>query len=302
MVVWDKKTADEAIAAGPEERPGEQLLAARLDPRDQADRQDHRRSRLGMAPLGPPDPGPRLDARRTSATWPRIPSWSTSTSSKPRSAPGRAARRPAGKDGGRQEGRGEGRGAEQGRAGQAQVDRLRRRARAAVAANQPGLDPRQFGRLQPRARPDRDQRPRIQRDLDHRPQHHHGRGRRPHRRALGQGRRPALSLGQPARLPRRHQGRPEALRPAQRPLDSPAGSRARGTCSSSTTAGTGPTATIRRSTRLVPPVDAQGRYALEAGHGLRARRRPSGATRRRRSPTSTPSSSRAPTGCPTATR
>ena len=92
---------------------------------------------------------------------------------------------------------------------------------AAGAAGQPGLDPRQRGGLQRRARPDRDQRARIRRDLDHRPQHHQGRGRRPRRRPLGQGRRPALPLGESPRLPRRHQGRPDALRPAQRPVDPP---------------------------------------------------------------------------------
>ena len=44
-----------------EDGAGQQLPAARLDRRDQADRQDDRRGRLGMAPLGPPRPGPGLD-------------------------------------------------------------------------------------------------------------------------------------------------------------------------------------------------------------------------------------------------
>ena len=61
MVVWDKKTADEAIAAGRKQELVSNYCPARLDRRDQADGQDHRRNRLGMAPLGPPHAGSRLD-------------------------------------------------------------------------------------------------------------------------------------------------------------------------------------------------------------------------------------------------
>ena len=185
MVVWDKKTADEAIAAGrKKELVSEYVLPdsiVEVKPTGKTTGevvwewhlwdhlvQDHDSTKANYGDVAahpelvdinfvenPDGPGPGPAAR-----------------------PGR--RRQGGRP---RPGPGEGR-EEEGRGREAQVDRLRRLAHAAVAAGQPGLDPRQLGRLQRRARPDRDQRARIQRDLDHRPQHDQGRGRRPHRRPL----------------------------------------------------------------------------------------------------------------------
>ena len=62
LIVWDRKTAEEAIAAGRRpEMTGDRHLMRGLARGDQADRQDDRRSRVGMAPLGPPGPGLRQD-------------------------------------------------------------------------------------------------------------------------------------------------------------------------------------------------------------------------------------------------
>ena len=301
MIVWDKKSKDEAIAAG--RKP--ELVSNYVLPD----------SIVEIKPTGKTT-GEVVwewhlwdhlvqDQDSTKANYgdvAAIPSWSTSTSSRARWAPVPAGR-PARSD--RQEGRpapGRDQGRdEEGRGREAQDDRLRRLARAAVAAGQPGLDPRQRDRLQPRARPDHHQRARVQRVLDHRPRHHHGRGRRPHRRAPGQGRRPALSLGQSPHLPRRHQGRPDASSPSTTPSGSPAACPARDTCSSSTTADTGRTAIIRRSTSWSRRSTARAatRWSPERPTGPGS---PSGATRRRRSRTSTRSSSRGPIGSPTATR
>ncbi len=304
MVVWDKKTADEAIAAGrKKELVSDYVLPdsiVEVKPTGKTTGevvwewhlwdhlvQDHDSTKANFGDV---------------AAHPELVdiNFAESLDAAPAPAgPGPAGPRPS--QGGRPaQGPGEGRGQE-GRGREAQDDRLCRLAHAAVAAHQPGLDPRQFGRLQPRARPDRDQRARIQRDLDHRPQHHHGRGRRPHGRALGQGRRPALSLGKPARLPRRHQGRPDALRPAQRPVD-PRGLPGEGHLLVFNNGGHRPDGSYSSVDELV----LAGRRPGTVHPSSRARpsgpRSPSGATRRRRSPTSTPSSSRAPTGSPTATR
>ena len=75
-----KKTKAEAIAAG--RRPdlvGNAGHASRLPHRGEADRQDQRRDRLGMAPLGPPGPGPRR-SKPNYGNVPPTPSSSTSTS------------------------------------------------------------------------------------------------------------------------------------------------------------------------------------------------------------------------------
>ena len=129
------------------------------------------------------------------------------------------------------------------------------------------------------------QRPRIQRDLDHRPQHDDGRSGQPQGRPQRQGRRPALSLGQPARLPRRHQGRPDSSSPSTTPTGFPRACPARGTCSSSTTAAPRRTATIRRSTKSCCRSTRGTTTAAEPGKPS-ARTSRSGATRHRRRPTS----------------
>ena len=51
MVVWEKKTPEEAIAAG-RKKDWSATTSSRLGAGDQADRQDDRRCRLGMASSG----------------------------------------------------------------------------------------------------------------------------------------------------------------------------------------------------------------------------------------------------------
>ena len=81
------------------------------------------------------------------------------------------------------------------------------------------LDPLQRRRLQPRSRPDRGQRARVQRDLDHRPQHDDRRSRQSQGWSQWQGGRPPLPMGQPACLSERLEDGPAPVQPAQCPLD-----------------------------------------------------------------------------------
>ena len=85
----------------------------------------------------------------------------------------------------------------------------------------------------------------------------------------GQGRRPALSLGQPPRLPRRHQGRSDALRPAQRPLDPPAASR-RGAPARLQQRRAPARRELFVGRRAGPPGRRAGAVQARAGEGLRA--------------------------------
>ena len=252
MVVWDKKTADEAIAAGrkPELVSNYVLPDSIVEVKPTGKTtgevvwewhlwdhlvQDHDSTKAELRQRGRAPRAGRHQLRREPDG--------------PRPArPGGPARSPIAKTGRPPAGTRRRTRSRRPRPRSSSRSATSARPAAAVAAGQPGLDPRQCGRLQPRARPDRDQRARVQRDLDHRPQHDDGRGRRPHRRPQRQGGRPALSLGQSARLPRRHQGGPDALRPAQRPLD-PARPPGRGAHARlQQRRRTGRTATIRRST------------------------------------------------------
>ena len=97
-----------------------------------------------------------------------------------------------------------------------------------AASHRSGLHALQRRGLQSGPRSNRRERLDIQRVLDHRSRHDDRPGRRPHRRPQGQWRRSSLPLGQPAGLSRRNEGRPETLQPAQRTLDSEGPSR-RGT-------------------------------------------------------------------------
>ena len=97
-----------------------------------------------------------------------------------------------------------------------------------AAPHRSGLHALQRRGLQSGSRSNRRERLELQRVLDHRSQHDDRPGGRPHRRPQGQRRRSSLPLGQPARLSRRDEGGPEALLPAQRALDSQGSSR-RGT-------------------------------------------------------------------------
>ena len=116
----------EAIAAGRKKELVSNVPAARLARRGQADRQDHRRGRLGMAPLGPPDPGPRLDQGELRRRG-RPPRAGRHQLRRGRHGPGG---RCAKKDGAGRKLRQEGR-------SQAQVDRLRRLGRASRSASTP---------------------------------------------------------------------------------------------------------------------------------------------------------------------
>ena len=141
---------------------------------------------------------------------------------------------------------------------------------------------------------------RLQRVLDHRSRHDDGRSGRPHRRPQGQGRRPALPLGQPPRLPGRHEGGSEAVLPAQRPLDSPRASR-RGTYPGLQQRRERPDGHYSSVDEIVLPVDSQGQYTRRRARPT-GRTSPCGATPRPRRRTSIPPSSPAPIACPTATR
>ena len=59
LIVWEIKTGRRDDRRRPPARDRARAVAGRLDRRGQADRQDHRRGRLGVARLGPPDPGRR---------------------------------------------------------------------------------------------------------------------------------------------------------------------------------------------------------------------------------------------------
>ena len=122
------------------------------------------------------------------------------------------------------------------------------------------LDPLQRRRLQPRSRPDRGERARVQRDLDHRPQHDDGRSRQPQGRPQRQGGRPPLPMGQPACVSERLEDGPTPVQPAQCPLDPRRASRAKGTYSSSTTAAAGRAGDSSSVDEIVLPVDSQGQY------------------------------------------
>ena len=77
LIAWERKTAAQAVQAGLDH-------SAEIWPDHiievQPDRRDGRHHRLGVARLGPPDPGPRRRPRTTTASSPTIPSCSTSTS------------------------------------------------------------------------------------------------------------------------------------------------------------------------------------------------------------------------------
>ena len=191
---------------------------------------------------------------------------------------GPRARRPAKDPPPRRPDADQGRDAGEGReASKAEVEKLKSigyvgSAAQPGAAGQPGLDPRQRGRLQRRARPDRDQRARVQRDLDHRPQHDHGRGRRPHRRAQ---RARAATCSTAGAIPASTAPAPRPTRrssPSTTPTGSPAASRARGTCSSSTTAGSRPDGNYSS-------VDELSSRSTRKGSTRSSRERPSGPRR-----------------------
>ena len=258
-----------------------------------------------MAPLGPPRAGSRRDQgqlrRRGLASRAGRHQFRREPHGWSRPRPARSPRqglRPGSRP---VEGRGqEDRCGQEGRGREAQVDRLRRIAPAAVAAGQPRLDPRQLGGLQRRARPDRDQRARVERDLDHRPQHHAGRGRRPHRRPVGQGRRPALSMGESEGLSAG--GREAQTLFAQHNAHwIPQGLPGEGHLLVFNNGGRRPAGNYSSVDELVLPIDGQGRYKLEPGAAF-GPKKPVWSYSRRRSRISTRSSSRAPNGCPTATR
>ena len=86
--------------------------------------------------------------------------------------------------------------------------------------------------------------------------------RRPHRRQARQGRRPDLPLGQSRRLQARHRARRATQPAARRANGFPTAIPAPATSRSSTTA---TTAARRSIEEIVPPLDASGRYVIEAG-------------------------------------
>ncbi len=88
------------------------------------------------------------------------------------------------------------------------------RAQPGPAEYERRLDPLQCRRLQPRSRPDRGERARIQRVLDHRPQHDDCRSSQPQGWTQRQGGRPPLSMGQPACLSERLEDGPAPVQPA----------------------------------------------------------------------------------------
>ena len=114
------------------------------------------------------------------------------------------------------------------------------------------------------ARPDRDQRARIQRDLDHRPQHHDGRGRRPHRRATGKGGDLLYRWGNP-RVYRAGTKADQTLFAQHNAHWIPPGFPGEGHMLVFNNGGRRPDGSYSSVDELVLPVDAQGRYALEPG-------------------------------------
>ena len=77
MIVWDKKTADECIAAGRKKELVSKYLLPDSVVEVKPTGKTLGRDRLGVAPLGPPDPGPRLDQGELTASWPTTRSWWT---------------------------------------------------------------------------------------------------------------------------------------------------------------------------------------------------------------------------------
>ena len=74
LIVWEQKTARGGHRRRPPAGDGQrQAPGGRLARRDQADRQNDRRGRVGVARLGPPGPGLRHDQGELSATWASIP-------------------------------------------------------------------------------------------------------------------------------------------------------------------------------------------------------------------------------------
>ena len=139
------------------------------------------------------------------------------------------------------------------------------------AAGQPRLDPLQRRRLQRRSRPDRGERARVQRDLDHRPQHDDGRGGRSHRRPQRQGGRPALPLGQPGRLSGRRDDRDQRLFAQHNAHWIPAGLPGEGHMLVFNNGSGRPGGDSSSVDEIVLPVDAQGRTPAKR-RGLRAGR------------------------------
>ena len=119
-------------------------------------------------------------------------------------------------------------------------------------------------------------------------------------RQARQGRRPSLSLGQSARVPRRYRRRSAPVRAAQRALDSerPPGRRPPPHLQQRRRAAGGPVLDRRR---VVLPVDGRGVTRSQPG-GSTAPERASGPTPRRTRQTSTRSTSPARCACRTATR
>ena len=126
-------------------------------------------------------------------------------------------------------------------------------------------------------------------------------GGRPHRRPQGQRRRSSLPLGQPAGLSGRDEGGPEALLPAQCALDSQGSSRRGTSAARSITAASGRMGVIRRWTSWCSPPIRRG-DTLASRARPTGRTNPCGATPRPRSRIFIRPSFPAPSGCRTATR
>ena len=262
----DRRRGDRRRA---EEGAGQRLRAARLDRRGQADGQDDRRGRLGMAPLGPPGPGPRLDQgelrRRGRA-----------------SRAGRhqlrreldAARRPRRARGPDRQGRPAGppRDAAKDAAKKAEAEKLK-------TIGYVGSPTQRSQRVNPDwthvnavdYNPELDQIVISVHEfseiwiIDHSTTTAEAAGHTGGRSGKGgdllyRWGNPASTA--PAPRPTRRSS------PSTTPTGSPAASPARGTCSSSTTAGTGRTASYSSVDELVLPVDGQGRYTLEPGEAF----------------------------------